>query len=149
MKYLIIVLILLSFLQTTILPINLVLLLILCRAFLVDEKVNFYLAFSFGLLLSFLTNSPLGLMSLVFLTGVVLVSILKRSPVLATLISILITVGLLLGLYQLVDGLIYKQQFSWIVFFAQLVLIIPVYIGLSLWEERFVVKSQVKLKLGK
>ncbi len=149
MKYLVILLILLTFLQTTVLPVNIVLLVVLCRSFLVDDKQNFYLAFGFGVLISLLTNQPIGVLSLIFLSLVGLVYILKSSPILTTFISVFVSVTFLMALFKLLDYLIYKQPFSWMNFLAVVILIPPVYILLQLWEERFIVKTGIKLKLGK
>src|SRR3989338_7884502 len=78
MKTLIIILILAAFLQTTILPIDLVLLILICRAYVVSEKANLYLAFSFGLLTSHLNLVNLGFQSLIYLIIVQATQILSK-----------------------------------------------------------------------
>ena len=67
MKTFVITLIIAAFLQTTILPIDLVLLILICRTYIKSEKSNLYLAFAFGLLNSHLNLNLLGLQSLVYL----------------------------------------------------------------------------------
>src|SRR3989344_6235415 len=79
MKALTIVLIIATFLQGTILPVNVVLLILICRSFIRSGKSNLYLAFGFGLFLSLLTLSPMGLQSLIFLILVQITESISKS----------------------------------------------------------------------
>src|SRR3972149_6802836 len=71
MKTLIIILTVAAFLQTTILPIDLILLILICRAYVKSEKANLYLGFFFGLLVSHLNLTSLGVQSLAYLAFIV------------------------------------------------------------------------------
>lgn len=148
MRAFIFVLILASFIQAAILPINLVLLLIVIRSYIKVEKENLFLAFSFGLLVSFLQHSPLGLYSLLYLVLVEITHLFSRVPIsrnFFTIIPMLIIILVLNDVLSLlIEGLsihIYPQ------ILIEGILILPIYIVLRLWEERFVVRREVRLKV--
>lgn len=147
MKTLIIILIIAAFLQTTVIPIDLVLLILICRAYLKTEKANLYLAFGFGLLVSHLGLTGLGFTSLIYLIVVELTQILSRwrlagNPLLIMPISFAF---LLTG--SLVSS---GMNFNFIGFPKILiasVLSLPAFYLIRIWEERFIVQKQVKLKI--
>lgn len=137
MKTLITILIIAAFLQTTILPIDLVLLVLICRAYIVRERANLYLAFVFGLLISHLNLTTLGLQSLVYLGIVAATQILSKTRLTGN--SLLIVPISLVFLF--LNGLGWPQ----IIFAAFLSL--PVLYLIRLWEERFIVRKEIKLKI--
>ena len=75
----IIALVLVSLLQVTLVPLDLVLLILVCRSLLVSNDSNFYLAFAFGLLISIMQGQPMGVNSLIYLGSVQMVAIIQRS----------------------------------------------------------------------
>jgi len=94
MKTLIVILIIASFLQTTILPIDLVLLVLICRAYIKSERANLYLAFAFGMLTAHLNLINLGFQTFVYLivvwtTGLLSGSRLAGNPFLVVPVSFL------------------------------------------------------------
>lgn len=148
MKPLILVLIIISFIQSTILPLDLVLIILICRSFVEARQGNFWLAFSFGLLLSALSGQPLGLLSLFYLAAVLAAGTLKQSRFSSTWITVLpMSLAILLS-GQLLVSLLNKTAFSLTAVFYQLALVLPTFLIISFWEERFVVKPEVKLKIG-
>lgn len=139
MKTLIIVLIIAAFLQTTILPIDLVLLILICRAYIVRERANLYLAFAFGLTVAFLSLANLGFASLIYLGIVQATQILSKTrlaghPLLIVPISLVF-----LSINLFLDS-------SSNVILGSL-LSLPIFYSLRLWEERFVVKREIKLRV--
>ena len=68
----------LSLLQASILPLNLLLVLILIRGALKPDRQNFYLAFWSGLLLDLAQGTPLGLSSLIFLLASLLLFLYSK-----------------------------------------------------------------------
>src|SRR5258708_23188259 len=79
MKTLILVLTITSFIQSTIIPIDLVLIILICRSYIRPDKTNLYLAFGFGLFYSQLSLTPFGIQSLSYLIIVVITESLSRS----------------------------------------------------------------------
>src|SRR5688500_4984341 len=73
----IILLILMTFIQTSVLSIDLVLLFLIVRSFSIESKSNYLLAFFFGLLVSLLNTEILGIMSIFYLLVVKIVHIIK------------------------------------------------------------------------
>lgn len=149
MKTLIVILILAAFLQTTILPIDLILLILVCRAYIKPQDVsNFYLAFGFGLLTSYLNLTTLGFDSIIYLiitaaTGILSKSRLSGNPLLLVPISLMF-----LSLNQLINSYFNNGQtfnFSKIILISFLSL--PIFYLLRLWEERFIIHKEIKLKI--
>ncbi|MFA5933539.1 MAG: hypothetical protein WCV81_04655 [Microgenomates group bacterium] len=146
---LIFILILFSFLQEAFLPFNLVLLALVSRAFVVTEKENYYLAFIFGLILSFLAGYPLGSLSIIYLILVLIIHIFRKiqfahHPVVVIPVAV---VALLVD--QLARSLMLGSNIELGQIPVQIILVIPVYFAVLLWEERFIVRKEIKLKVGK
>lgn len=137
MRTLIIVLIIASFLQSTILPLDLVLIILICRAFIRTGKSNLYLAFTFGLLNSHLSLTPAGLQSIIFLIMLQLTQILSKSRLSqnALLIVPICFVAILVN-QTVVSTNIYGGFLSF-----------PIFYLVRFWEERFVVRKEIRLKI--
>lgn len=147
MKILIIILILASFLQATILPLDLVLIILVLRAYIKAEAVNLYLAFFFGLLASLLTFTPFGLSSMIYLILVTLTQILSKSRLASHIFTTVPVVLVMLTLSNVSLALLSGESVQlWPKIVIEAVIILPIYIGLKIWEERFVVKD-IKLRL--
>lgn len=147
MKTLIIILILAAFLQTTILPIDLVLLILICRAYVRSEKENLYLAFVFGLLTSHLNLTSLGLHSLTYLIIIQAVQLLSKTN-LAGNSLLIVPISLIgLSLNQIISSVVNNTalEFSGIIIVS--VVSLPVFYLVRLWEERFIVRKEIKLRV--
>lgn len=143
MKTLTVILILLAFLQTSILPVNFGLILILVRAFIKQDRANFLLGLSFGLLLSHLMHLPLGLLSAVFVILVELVYLWSKTPIARNALTILpISVVALL----IVEKLSGTTQI-WPQIFWEIILILPIYLLVRFWEEQFTPPREIKLRV--
>lgn len=147
MKTLIIILTLAAFLQTTILPIDLVLLILICRAYVKAERANLYLAFAFGILTSHLNLTGLGLESLLYLITVQVVQLLSKSNFAGNPLLIIPISVVFLSLNQVVISLVGHQTMEFSRVFIAAVLSLPVLYLVRLWEERFVVRKEIKLKV--
>lgn len=148
MKSLTMVLILLAFLQSVLMPINLVLIVLLCREFVVGQKINLYLAFGIGVLLSILFGQRVGLVSLEYLLFIFIASLVKLSAISTHLISVAVIVSALVFLDQLFSRLTLGSPLNLTIIITSVLLVIPIYIVVKLWEERFVVTKERKLKLS-
>lgn len=140
MKTLVIILIIATFLQTTILPIDLVLLILICRAYIKSEKANLYLGFAFGLLVSHLNLTSLGLQSLAYIAFVAATESLSKlrlagNPLLIVPITL---VFLSMLSYNTLD-------FSKVIFTS--ILSLPILYLIRFWEERFIVRKEIKLRI--
>lgn len=148
MKMLLLILTLIIFLQASVLPVNLILIILILKNFLRPEKENLYLAMTAGLLLSFLTNTHLGIYSLVFLILSSGAQIVARSRLGD---HILIALGLIatsLIIFKIVDLFVLGQSIQiWPESLVEILLSIPLYFLAKLWEERFIIKPDIKLKL--
>lgn len=138
MRTVIFILILASFLQTTIVPIHLVLMILICRSVVDSGRENLFLAFGFGLLNAHLTLGNLGFQSFLYLASVQVGQIFSRWR--------FSTHWLLIYPLTVVLLLIYALQFSPQVFIESM-FSIPIFFLVKLWEERFIVKKDIKLKL--
>ena len=148
MKTLIVVLIFLSFFQATLIPFDLVLIFLILRAYEISGKENLYLAFGFGLLISCLENSPLGVYSLIFLGLIQATYLYKKTPISSNLIFGLPLIVMVLSVNSIITSLLFSSSVQFFPKVLQETLIaIPVYFLLRIWEKRFVVKDEVKLRV--
>ncbi|TSC66768.1 MAG: Uncharacterized protein CEO21_41 [Microgenomates group bacterium Gr01-1014_80] len=148
MKTLIVVLILLSFLQATLIPFDLVLIFLILRAYETPGKENFNLAFGFGLLVSYLENSPLGVYSLIYLGLILAAYLYKKTPISSNLLFGLPLIVMVLSINSISASLLFSSSVQLFpkVFYETLIAI-PVYFIVKVWEERFVLKNEVKLRV--
>lgn len=147
MKTLIVMLAILSFLQSTIIPLDLVLLILICRSFIKTQSSNYYLVFTFGLLNSHLNLTTLGFQSFIYLAVVLIIQILSKSQ-LANHAFYIIPIVMLGSFFNLQALSVLTNQTPR--FFPQIIfeglVSLPVFYLLRLWEERFIAKN-VKLKI--
>lgn len=149
MKTLVIILIIAAFLQSTILPINLTLIILIARSLIKPERANLILAFSFGLLISHLNLGPLGLQGLIYLMLTQFTQILSKSKVSANPL-IIVPLTLLLSSLNLTTISIITHQSIHLLpkLFWEAMFALPTFYIVRLWEERFIVRKEVKLKVG-
>lgn len=147
MKALILVLIIVSLIQTTILSLDLVLIILICRAYIKADQKNLYLAFIFGLLISLLDIIPLGLLSIIYLMLVQATQTFSKYR-LAGNILLIIPVSLA-GLFtsQLIISLYLHQAIEFLKLLIEGILSLPIVYAVKLWEERFIIQKEFKLKI--
>ncbi len=139
----------LSLFQSSVISIDLVLIFILSRSFIVEEKQNFYLAFGFGLFLAFLNNQTLGILSLMYLVFIKIAYILRHLPIASKAVFLVPIIGVLLIIEELILGLIFKFTIDWKVIIWELVFIYPIYLLVRFWEDRFIPQKNIRLKIRK
>lgn len=148
MKTLIVVLIIAAFLQNTYFSLDLVLIILICRAYTRSDKANLFLAFALGFLDSHLNLTALGFQSIIYLVIVQITASLSKSPLSGNSFLIIPISLALLSLNQLAN-LIFLHQ-TLLIFpktiFGSL-LSLPVLYLVRLWEERFIVRKEIKLKV--
>lgn len=142
MKTFILALIVLSFLQSTIIPFDLVLMTLICRSYIKTDRSNLFLAFAFGLLDGHLSLSNLGLRSMVYLLVVQATESLSKSRLSINPFLIIPLSFILLSINELViKGLIFPKVL------VESLLSLPIFYLVRLWEERFIVRKDIKLKV--
>lgn len=148
MKTLIVILIIASFLQTTILPINLVLIILICRSYLKISPSNLYLAFIFGILISHLNLITLGFNSLIFIFCVQITQGLSKTRLAGNSLLIVPITFVLLSLFGILNSIFIHQSLD--LFPKALIeslISLPILYVLKIWEERFIVRGDIKLKM--
>lgn len=148
MKTLIVVLIIISFIQSTIVPLDLILVILICRSYIKPDKYNLYLAFSFGLLNSHLNLNLVGVQSLIYLSLVAITESLAKSRLAGNPFLIIPLSFILVSLNQLVLSIIIGQSIQ--IFPKNLIeslLSLPILYIVRLWEERFIVRREIKLRV--
>lgn len=146
MKTLIIVLIIAAFLQTTVLPIDLILLILVCRTYLRSEKVNLYLAFVFGLLVSHLNLTSWGFDSLIYL-GVVLGTQMLSKLRLAANPLLVVPISFIFLFLSKLANLSSGSTIDLPKLILAALLSLPAFYLIRIWEERFIVQKEIKLKI--
>lgn len=147
MKTLIVILIIIAFLQTTIIPLDLVLLILICRAYIKSDKSNLYLAFVFGLTISHLNLASLGLQSLIYLIIILATAVLSKSRLAGHPFWIMPIVLVFLFLDQAINSFFGYKIFSIQELLFASLLSLPTLYLVRLWEERFIVPKEMKLKV--
>ncbi len=147
MKTLIIILIIAAFFQTTILPIDLVLLILICRAYIKSEKANLYLSFAFGLLVSHLSLTNLGLQSLIYLTATVVTESLSKLRLAGNPLLIIPISLVFLSLNQIMNSVVGSSVLEFPIVIIASFLSLPTLYLIRFWEERFIVRKGIKLKI--
>jgi hypothetical protein len=147
MKTVIAVLILIALLEISIIPLDLVLLILILRSYLNTSTDNLLLAFGFGLLISYLTNLPLGFYSIIYLILIELTLLFRKTPLASHFFVIVPLIFALLSLQSLAVLVFFHQTINWWQLGIESVLALLLYFILKIWEERFVVRNEVKLKI--
>ncbi len=148
MKTLIVILIIASFLQTTVLPVDLVLIILICRSYIKISRSNLILAFIFGVLISHLSLTTLGFDSLLFVICVQATQILSKTRLAGNFLLIVPITFVLLNLSGILTSVFIHQSleiFPKILF--ESLISLPVLYLLRIWEERFIVRGDIKLKV--
>lgn len=147
MKTLIIILIIASFIQTTILPVNLVMLILICRAYIKSNQTNLYLAFVFGILTSHLDLSNIGIQSLLNLSFVEVTEILSKLR-LAGNPFLIVPLAVFFTTFSQFVGLVQNHgSFEFQTVILTSILSVPTLFLVRLWEERFIVREGIKLRV--
>lgn len=147
MKTTIFILILASLLQVTIIPVNLVLMILICRAFIDQSRSNLFLAFGFGLFVAHLTLGNLGFQSLLYLILIQVTLIFSRWRFSTHWLQIYPLTLILLLAYTVILALVNQKSIQ--IFpqvFIESIFSLPIFFLVKLWEERFIVKKDIKLK---
>lgn len=147
MKILIIILVVASFLQTTILPIDLVLLILICRAYVKSEKANLYVGFIFGLLVSHLNLIPLGLQSLAYIAAVAVTESLSRLRLAGNPLLIIPISFIFLSINQIINSSLNYNLLDLSKLIFASISSLPIIYLIRFWEERFIVRKGIKLKI--
>lgn len=148
MKTLIFVLIISSFIQSSILPVNLVLIILICRSYIRADKSNLFLAFGFGLLDAHFNLTPLGLTSLIYLILTATTAYFSKSRLAGNSLLIVPLSLFFLWVNQIVPSIFIHQaiQLSPNILLEAL-LSLPILYSVKSWEERFIVQKEIKLKV--
>lgn len=146
MKTLVIILIVAAFLQATIIPVDLILLILICRAYLRSDKSNLYLAFVYGFLIAHLNLNVLGIQSLIYLSLVQMTQMLSKirlagNPLLIVPISLTF-----LTLNQIMNSILNHASWEFSGVIIAGILSLPTLYLIRFWEERFIVRKGIKLK---
>lgn len=147
MKTFLMIIILCSFLQSAFLGINLVLVFIIARSLATDDKSNLYLAFVGGISLSFLTQVNLGYWPLILLLVSKITSAARFLPVSLNPLMIFLVGGVQIVLVAVANMLISGFELKFLNIILEAVLVIAAFYLARAWDERFVVKREIKLRI--
>ncbi len=147
MKTFILFLIFAILLQTTLIPINLCLIMLVCRGLTTDERANFYIAIISGIFLGLLTSLNLGFYPLIFLIYVLLLSLFKKSSFSSNFLLFLPFAFLVYLTTAFLEKFFFNQSINLYKLLFELVLTLPIYLIVRFWGERFVVNKGIKLKV--
>jgi hypothetical protein len=147
MRPFLIILILAVFIQSSFIPLNLVLVLLIVRVFVVEDTANYWFGLLSGTMLGILTSVNLGFWTLFFLLAVKLIYLIRKNSLTHNtfaIVPIAFIFCLLAGFYE---KLFLSQTVNFYKISAEALITFPFYIFFRYWEERFIVKRDTKLKL--
>lgn len=147
MKLFLFLLIIASFLQSSFLPMNLVLILIICRSYVVDETSNYLNAFIAGTFLGFLTTQNIGFWALILTIVVKIIHLSRKLPVSSNNFTIIPVAFVMILIVSLVEKLVFNLPFNFLKILLESLLCLPTFILIRFWEERFVIRPEIKLKI--
>jgi cell shape-determining protein MreD len=147
MKLFIFLLSIAAFMQTAFLPLNLCLIILICRAYAAPQKSNYYLALIVGILLGILSAFNMGFYALLFLVLIFLIQSLRMLPITGKFITVFPVLFLALTFSMLFENLIYHLPLNWWNPIGGSLLGLPIFLIIREWEDRFIVKSGIKLKV--
>lgn len=147
MKVFLLFIVFFAFLQSAVLTLNLVLVMLIARSLVLDDGENLILAFFGGLILSFLTQTNLGYWPLVLILVTKLGQLLRKLPVSFNPVMVFIAGGLQIFLVLLPNKIFLNAGFEIYPHLIESALVVPSYYLIRMWEERFVAKSVIKLKV--
>lgn len=149
MKIFLLLLTIFAFMQSAVSILNFVLIILVARSLVLDHKENLISAFFGGVMLSFLTQTNLGYWPLVLVFVTKLGHLLRRLPVSFNPVMVFIAGALQIFLAILINKIFFGTGFEIYKHLIEALLVVPVYYLIRLWEERFVPKSELRLKLKK
>lgn len=147
MKTFLLLLILFAFFQSAVSTLNLVLIILIARSLVLDNGENLVLAFFGGLVLSFLTQTNLGYWPLVLILVTKFGHFLRKLPVSFNPVMVFIAGALQIFLALLLDKILLNGRFEIYEHLIEAILVVPSYYLIRMWEERFVDKGTIKLKM--
>lgn len=147
MKTLITFLIIASFIQSTILPLDLVLIILISRSYIRPDRTNLFLAFSFGLFDGYLSLNMLGLVSIIYLVLIQIVRSLSKSRLASNLLMIVPVSFILLFLKGYFSSIFIHQPQLLPKILWESLLSLPIFYLIKVWQERFIVQKEIKLKV--
>lgn len=142
MKTLIVLLIIISFIQTTVMPLDLVLIILICRSYLKASDSNLFLSFAFGLLIGHLNLTPLGIESIIYLCLVQITQVLSKTRLAGNSLLIIPLSLILLSINHLA-----LNNFTLPKVILESLLSLPILYIVRIWEERFIVRKEIKLRV--
>jgi len=146
LKTLIGILIVLSFFQSSVMPLDLVLIVLICRSYIRIDRFNLYLAFAFGLLDSHLNLNTLGIRSIIYLSIVQTTQIISKSRLTGNPFLIIPLSFILLVIKELLMGETpLPKVFNTVL--PEALLSLPIFYIVRLWEERFIARKDIKLRV--
>ena len=145
MKYFIIIVA--AFIQTSFLPLNLVMMLLIGRGLLVSDSANLLLAFISGIFIGILTSHNIALYALLFLAVAKIVQVYRVLPFSEHFLTTFLFSGVLIFLFDMVEQKLLGGKINFTRTLWEIGSFMPIFFAIKFWEERFVVKKEIKLKI--
>lgn len=147
MKLFTFILLIAAFLQTSFLPLDLCLILLVCRSYAIHQPNNYFLALLTGLFLGILTSTNVGFWPIIFVTAVLIIHLVRLLPITSRFLTVVPVAFLILLGSDMAANFFLRLPFNfWYPAIGSLIAL-PIYVAIKEWEERFVAKPGIKLRL--
>lgn len=147
MKLLIPLLFLASLMQTSFLPINLCVVILICQSYLYEDRANYFLAFIGGLLLAVLSPINIGFWPLVFLIIVKISHLVRKLPIVPSLFTVPVLAGVILVFLSVLEQFLFNKSFDLKEIIWGVIVSLPIYFLLQIWQERLFFRNDIKLRI--
>ncbi len=147
MKLFIFLVILSAFMQTSFVPLNLCLILIISRSYALPTKSNYYLALFGGLLVGLLSVYNLGFYPLIFLSAVFCIQIIRGLPFTNHFFTVIPVSFLILSITLWSENFFLNIPVNYWSGLIGSLLCLPIFLVIRQFEDSFVVKKGIKLKV--
>src|SRR3989344_8289481 len=112
MKLFFLAFLLAAFIQTSFLDINLCLMLIIARSFVVERPSNYTVAFGGGIILGFLSGQNLGYLAVIFLITTKLIQIFKKLPISSNFLTVIPISAVIMVIFAWLESLFFNRTFN-------------------------------------
>lgn len=148
MQFFLVILVIGAFIQSSLVNLNLCLVLLSVRALVLEKKENFYLAFFSGILLGVLTSKNLGFYPILFIFVVKLLSILNQTRITPTNYLVVLPACLIVfTVAEYLEKFFFGESVSFVKIAIETVLVIPTFLIISVLEDRLTPKGGIRLRV--
>jgi cell shape-determining protein MreD len=123
------------------------LILIISTSLVAEKRSNYFVSFAAGTILGILSGQNIGFWALVFLTVARSIHLIRRLPFSLTYLTVIPISLAAIFMVAFLEKLVFGQTINIVKVFIEATVTLPTYIFIKFWEERFIVRPEIRLKI--